>query len=242
MSRWIKRDYVYYYVMYDESDVIREEYAYKVSHYKLNVYDEIVAFDFVQQPKRVFNSDYVVEQMMLQLSIEDEVKDIIKRDFKIIPLDHLQFLIDNDIKIVKSSRETFYSGQFKTIYIDVLQSGEGIVAHELGHAFVDINNLYRNNELEVLMQDVVNNLKNITSKFINNDTYIYVESEKFIREYQGRTYILEKDYYSNNMQLTYYNLEEYLSVGFETFVINPKLLYTKDRDLYDFILKRRLVK
>ncbi|MCD8028037.1 MAG: hypothetical protein LUF02_05115 [Erysipelotrichaceae bacterium] len=232
---------MYYYVMYDESDVIREEYAYKVSHYKLNVYDEIVAFDFVQQPKRVFNSDYVVEQMMLQLSIEDEVKDIIKRDFKIIPLDHLQFLIDNDIKIVKSSCETFYSGQFKTIYIDVLQSGEGIVAHELGHAFVDINNLYRNNELKVLMQNIVNNVKNITSKIINNDSYMYVESEKFIRKYQGRTYILEKDYYGKHIQLVFSDLEEYISVGFATFVINPMLLYNKDKELYEFIARGGLL-
>ncbi|MCD8028039.1 MAG: hypothetical protein LUF02_05125 [Erysipelotrichaceae bacterium] len=174
---------------------------------------------------------------MSKLSIDDEVRDIVKRDFKMILMNHLQFLIDNEIKIVNSLHDTYYSGKNKTINIDISQSTEGMVAHEMGHMFVDINNLYRNNELEVLMQDVVNNFKNITSKFINNDTYIYVESEKFIREYQGRTYILEKDYYSNNMQLTYYNLEEYLSVGFETFVINPKLLYTKDRDLYDFILK-----
>ncbi len=232
MSLWIKQEKTYYYVNYDESEKLREEYLY----YKSKLYDDITAFTFVQQPKRVFNSDYMVEQIMSQLSIDDEVKDIVKRDFKIIPLDHLQFLIDNDIKIIKSTNKTFYSGQYKTINIDVSQSKEGMVAHELGHTFVDINNLYENDELKTIMQDVLDNSK-ITSIFVNNDKYIYVESNKFVRKYQGRTYVLEKDYYKNGLKLQYTDLEEYISCGYEMFVINPKLLYNKDNELYEFIEK-----
>ncbi|MCD7892809.1 MAG: hypothetical protein LUG60_03815 [Erysipelotrichaceae bacterium] len=233
MSLWIKQEKTYHYVNYDESEKLREKYVY----YKSKLYDDTIAFTFAQQPKRVFNSDYMVDQMMSQLSIDDEVKDIVKRDFKIIPLDHLQFLIDNDIKIVKSTNETFYSGKYKTINIDVSQSKEGMVAHELGHAFVDINNLYENSELKEIMQDILENSLKVSSNYINNDMYTYVESDKFIRKYQGRTYILYKEYLNKKVKLEFDMLEEYVSVGYETFVINPKLLYTKDKELYNFFEK-----
>ncbi|MCD7808370.1 MAG: hypothetical protein LUH02_03430 [Erysipelotrichaceae bacterium] len=229
MSRWIKNDNKYYYVKYDESEEIRLKYLTKKLRYN------IMAFDFVEQPRKVFNMDYVVKQIMSKLSIDDEVKGIVKRDFKMIPIDHLKFLIDNDIKIVSSTDETYYDGNKKVIGINSKKPKVGMVAHELGHAFVDINNLYQNKELMVIMQDIIDNSKSIISKYINNNLYIYIESDKFIREYQGRTYILENDYYNKNKQLVYNNLEEYVAVGFETFVINPKLLYTKDKDLYDFI-------
>lgn len=81
MSLWIKKEKTYYYVNYDESEKLREKYLYHLSR----LYDNIIAFTFVQRPKRVFNSDYVVEQIMSQLCIDDEVKDIVKNDFKIIP-------------------------------------------------------------------------------------------------------------------------------------------------------------
>ncbi|MCD7892816.1 MAG: hypothetical protein LUG60_03855 [Erysipelotrichaceae bacterium] len=233
MSLWIKQEKTYYYVNYDESEKLREKYVY----YKSRLYDDTIAFTFVPQPKRVFNSDYMVEQMMSQLSIDDEVKDIVKRDFKIIPLDHLQFLIDNDIKIVKSLDETYYDGNNKIIGINKQKPKEGMVAHELGHAFVDINNLYENCELKTIMQDILENSLKVSSNYINNDMYTYVESDKFIRKYQGRTYILYKEYLDKKVKLEFDMLEEYVSVGYETFVINPKLLYTKDKDLYDFFEK-----
>ncbi|MCD7948958.1 MAG: hypothetical protein LUG12_01680 [Erysipelotrichaceae bacterium] len=231
MSRWIKNDNKYYYVKYDDSEEMRIKYSSKVLRYN------IIAFDFVQQPKKVFNTDVVVEEIMNQLSIDDEVRDIVKRDFKMIPIDHLQFLVDNDIRIVSASDETYYDGNNRIIGINSLKPKEGMVAHEMGHMFVDINNLYKNNELKMIMQEILDNSIGIIHNYVNNDLYIYIESKKFIREYQGRTYILEKDYYINHIQLVFSDLEEYVSVGFETFVINPKLLYTKDRELYDFIEK-----
>ncbi|MCD7948786.1 MAG: hypothetical protein LUG12_00805 [Erysipelotrichaceae bacterium] len=125
----------------------------------------------------------------------------------------------------------------KVIHINYLKPKEGMVAHELGHAFVNINNLYENDELKVIMQDVLDNSTEITPIFVNDDEYACVKSYKFIREYQGRTYILYKDYLNKKIKLDYTELEEYISCGFEMFVINPKLLYTKDKELYDFIKK-----
>ena len=37
--------------------------------------------------------------------------------------------------------------------------------------------------------------------------------------------------------IDYTDLEEYVSVGYETFVSNPQLLYDKDKELYDFFKK-----
>lgn len=37
--------------------------------------------------------------------------------------------------------------------------------------------------------------------------------------------------------IDYTKLEEYVSVGYETFVSNPQLLYDKDKELYDFFKK-----
>ncbi len=228
MSRWIKNKNTYYYVKYDESEEMRLKYSSNMLRYN------IMAFDFVQQPKKFFNTDIIVENIMNQLSIDDKVKDIVKRDFKLIREDHLQFLIDNNIRIFMSMHETYYSGQYKSINIDLSQSSIGMVAHEMGHMFVDINNLYENEELKVIMQEIFDHRKGIETKIINGESYIYVKSEKFIRKYQGRTYILEKDFFGGNINLDYTKLEEYIAVGFETFVINPKLLYTRDMDLYKF--------
>ncbi|MCD7892288.1 MAG: hypothetical protein LUG60_01175 [Erysipelotrichaceae bacterium] len=205
MSRWIKNDNKYYYVKYDESEEIRLKYLTKKLRYN------IMAFDFVGQPRKVFNTDYVVEQIMSKLSIDDEVKDIVKRDFKMIPINHLQFLIDNDIQIVSSIDETYYDGNKKVIGINSKKPKVGMVAHEIGHAFVDINNLYQNNKLKMIMQNVFDNRSGIISKMVNNEYYIYMLSEHFVREYQGRTYILEKDFLNNKKKLDYTKLEEYIS-------------------------------
>ncbi|MCD7948787.1 MAG: hypothetical protein LUG12_00810 [Erysipelotrichaceae bacterium] len=86
MKQWIKNGNKYFYVKYDnQNETMRKSYLY----HHMKRYDEIIAFNFVQQPKRVLNTDFVVEKMMSKLSIDDEVRHIVKKDFKIIPINHL---------------------------------------------------------------------------------------------------------------------------------------------------------
>ena len=94
------------------------------------------------------------------------------------------------------------------------------------------------------MRNVVANAK---YKVIKKDDeyYLSLSSEKFIRKYQGRTYINVTKKYNNLKKgehlkvesIDYTKLEEYVSVGYETFVSNPQLLYDKDKELYDFFKK-----
>ena len=75
-----------------------------------------------------------------------------------------------------------------TIFVTQEQLKPGTLAHEVGHALVDKNNLYENEELATIMRNVVANAK---YKVIKKDDeyYLSLSSEKFIRKYQGRTYI-----------------------------------------------------
>lgn len=155
-----------------------------------------------------------------------------------------KFLVNKKIPIKQSDTETAYDSSMNTIFVAQKHLKPGTLAHEVGHALVDKNNLYKNEELATIMKNVVANAK---YKVIKKDDeyYLSLSSEKFIRKYQGRTYINVTEKYNNLKKgehlkvesIDYTKLEEYVSVGYETFVSNPQLLYDKDKELYDFFKK-----
>jgi len=200
--------------------------------------DDTMIFDFVQKKKRILNSASTVDKYIDLSSIEDDeaLLSIVRKDYEMFPKEALEF-ISKHVKIRKSAGDsTYYDGDLKTIFMNPHVKKEGILAHELGHAFVDINDLYKNKELRGIMIDVLNNSKKIFKEY-QGESYVVLKSDLFIRVYQGRTYIKEQDYINPRLKLHYTNLEEYISVGYETFVTNPQLLYNRDRRLYDFFAK-----
>lgn len=200
--------------------------------------DDLLVFDFKNKKERIHNDKSVIEKYIEATSIEDdkELLSVVRKEFELIPQEALQFLSKN-VKIKKSlGDEIYYDGNLKTIFMNPFLKDDGIIAHELGHAFVDINALYKNDELKEIMTEVLKSSE-IKSKKYNGESYITLKSDVFIRTYQGRTYIKTKDFIDNGLELKYTHMEEYISVGYETFVTNPQLLYNKDKRLYDFFAK-----
>ena len=195
----------------------------------------------------ITNSDEFVEKMMKKVTIEsdnDDFKEGIKKEIKIMHEEATKFLVNKKISIKQSDTETAYDSSMNTIFVTQKHLKPGTLAHEVGHALVDKYNLYENEELATIMRNVVANAK---YKVIKKDDeyYLSLSSEKFIRKYQGRTYINVTKKYNNLKKgehlkvesIDYTKLEEYVSVGYETFVSNPQLLYDKDKELYDFFKK-----
>lgn len=199
--------------------------------------DDLFIFDFSNKKKRIHNDVNVIEKYIAASSIEgnDNLISIVKKEYEMLPEKALEFISEN-LKIKCSSNGIYYDGSLKTIFMNPLIEDEGILAHELGHAFVDTNDLYKKDELKEIMIDVLKNSE-IKSKKYNGESYITLKSNVFIRPYQGRTYIKTTDFINNDIKLKYTDIEEYISVGYETFVTNPQLLYNKDRKLYDFFAK-----
>lgn len=195
----------------------------------------------------ITNSDEFVEKMMKKVTIEsnnDDFKEGIKKEIKIMHEEATKFLVNKKIQIKQSNTETAYDGETNTIFVIQEQLKSGTLAHEVGHALVDKNNLYKSEELASIMKNVVAEAKyKIVKK--NDEYFLYLDSDRFIRNYQGRTYINVTEKYKNLKKgerikidpIDYTDLEEYVSVGYETFVSNPQLLYDKDKELYDFFKK-----
>lgn len=200
--------------------------------------DEMLPFKFDESKiKQVQNSDEVVSKYLQVFDIKDqEFKNMISNELRIIPERALNILATNKIKVLESKIETSYDALKNTILINKSDYTPGILAHELGHAIVDINDLYKKEGLKKIMLDVLKDSE-IKSKKYNGQSYITLKSDVFIRPYQGRTYIKTQDFIDNGLKLKYTHMEEYISVGYETFVTNPQLLYNKDKMLYDFFAK-----
>lgn len=192
----------------------------------------------------VINSDKVINEIMSKLEIDKELTDIVSSEFEIIPKNDLQMLVKNKIKLLSSSDYSYYDSINGHIMINKKDFKKGIIAHELGHVAVDINSLYKNKKLESLMKNVLAESRIKVMKR-RNRYFIELQSDKFVRPYQGHTYIDITDKVNSIKKgeklkidksiVKYTDLEEYISVGYETFVCDPQLLYDKDIDLYNFI-------
>ena len=108
------------------------------------------------------------------------------------------------------------------------------MAHELAHCATDKFDLYNIPKLKSIMENVLNSREGLLSHKIGGKEYIYINSSRFIRKYQGRTYITKEEFIKDRSLLKFDKMEEYVSVGYETFVSNPDLLYNKDIELYNF--------
>lgn len=106
----------------------------------------------------ITNSDEFVEKMMKKVTIEsdnDDFKEGIKKEIKIMHEEATKFLINKKIPIKQSDTETAYDSSVNTIFVAQKHLKPGTLAHEVDHALVDKNNLYENEELAIIMKNVV---------------------------------------------------------------------------------------
>ena len=205
---------------------------------ELLVDDEWMPFKI---PKPLVNTETTIDRMYNSLNIGDsslEFTDFVKRNLKSIPEQDIEFLKEFNIGILQSQEGSYFMDG--NIYLDI-KHPEYVLAHEMGHAAEDTI-LKDSEELKRLKQDIFRSSE-ISVRPYKNGKYYVLKNKRFVRNYQGRTYIeyLESDTYEyvlNNV--TSDSLEEYMSVGYETYVKDPKLLQNKDEKLYNFFKRRGL--
>lgn len=202
----------------------------------LNIDEEWLPFKS-SKTELVNNSKEIIDSYFKNLNIEQgskEFENILREEFKIIPTKDLDILKTFNIGIVESQIESSYSLTEKQISINSTNYTPGVLAHELAHCAIDKFDLYNIPKLKSIMENVLNSREGLLSHKIGGKEYIYINSSRFIRKYQGRTYITKEEFIKDKSLLNFDKMEEYVSVGYETFVSNPDLLYNKDIELYNF--------
>lgn len=130
------------------------------------------------------------------------------------------------------------------------------IVHECGHIIYDKMKLYENPEFIKILKSGLNldNGFDIETEIIvdiynKSHTITYLNAPKFISSYQGRLYFdmelyngvfFDSKKYFITDPLDPILLQEYFSVGYEAFFYAPKLLKSKDPQLYYFI--ERMIK
>lgn len=211
---------------------------------------EIPSFMRRNKINAIENSDEVVEQYFNKLELKTNDKKVIeyvKNDLKRMPEKDLQLLDKFHLSLESNDKISYYVspnkigklfGLKRKIYMNVYEGKfQGSFAHEFAHFAADVSNLYEDSEFIKVLDNVFSDCS-IKIKKIHDKDEIYVVSERFIREYQGRTYLSLKEF--NKKGLNYNDLKEYVSVGYQTFITDPILLERKDKMLYDYFIKRGL--
>lgn len=212
-------------------------------------HDDWLPFKFDNMIETINHSDEVVDEYYKSLSVfsfNNKIKQMVKDDLRHMPINDLEFIKSNKIKIFSSNKASYYGGllndKIKFIVLNKKKIKPGIFAHEFAHYVSESVDLYNDKEFSMVLNNVYNSLKSYKFTKYKNKEYVRVVSDLFIRPYQGRTYITKEAFIKSNYTLSEIDLHEYISVGYETFIANPKLLYEKDRMLYNYFVKKGLSK
>ncbi|MEG0847732.1 MAG: hypothetical protein RSF92_11270, partial [Niameybacter sp.] len=119
-------------------------------------------------------------------------------------------------------------------------AGPGTFAHEYAHFASDRIELYHHKEFLDVLKNAVEGSK-LGEISIRGTKYICIESNKFVSPYQGRIYIEARDFNVNFDKIDISELQEYISVGYKTYIIDPDNLYQKDKMLYNYLEREGLV-
>lgn len=200
----------------------------------------------------ITNSDEVVEEFMHSIEICDDadVRDRVRNSVKHMPKEDLdmireQGLIVNRSKkascFVRSRRQRGADGTLKyVIRINPDRNEPFSFAHECAHFAEKVNNLYSDPEFIAVLRNLKKNISNMLPGVVDDEYYATVISDLFVEPYQGRTYIKDLGRSGPERPVTIKDLVEYISVGYESFIGDPKLLESKDPVLYNYFKRRGL--
>lgn len=173
---------------------------------------------------------------------DSSVINYIKRDISLMPLKDLEFLKKYKVSIESSDTNSKYRSSIgmNKIMINYTEGkAQGSFAHEFAHCVSKRTALYEKEEFLDVVENAMKGASLQKGK-VNGKEFIYVKSDKFVKNYQGRTYLTPDDYRKKGF-IESSDLREYVSVGYQTYITDPQLLYDKDRMLYDYFEKVGLV-
>lgn len=196
--------------------------------------------------QRIHNTDEEILTYMKLANIKTKnpkVIDIIKNDMRLMPKRDLDLLREFKVDI---SEQVEGPSQYRKTKIKLLpiqssikinkNARSGTFAHEFAHFASDKLNLYQNDEFLDALENSTKGAKLVEAEF-NGVMNMAMESKCFVSKYQGRIY-MTPDEYAKFKVIKSKDLKEYMSVGYETYIFNPDLLYEKDKMLYDFLERR----
>lgn len=177
----------------------------------------------------------------------DQVHEKVKASIRMMPEKDLVFLerntlsVDIDDELRRgadiSNIEIFNIELLKSkVYINPDKALDSTFAHEFAHYVSDKKKLLEKDKVLDIIEKSIRESR-LTTKEHKGKTYMYVDSKKFVNVYQGRTYVTKEKFVEKGEQLELSDLREFLSVGYQTFVSSPQLLYDKNKELFDFFSK-----
>lgn len=172
-------------------------------------------------------------------AISGDQKKTIEEALAPIPEKLLQQLSEfvKEIQIEDGRTFSSYNRENRTVILDKKRAAKDIV-HELGHAFGDMIGVYEDPEfLQIIAKglDLRDWGRVVIGKHPSDGSTIfyYKDSSKFIFPYQGRLYAHPDSIGRGNIDPAYFR--EYISVGFDLYFDRPKILKTRDPDLYHYL-------
>lgn len=110
--------------------------------------------------------------------------------------------------------------------------------HELGHKYDIQNNLYKDKEFVKIIKEKFkkyskNDFRVVNSK--NGEYYVLKDTTEFVSKYQTRIYSGGFSFFGSKVNVDY--AREYFTEGLSYYFKDNKLLFEKDRPLYNYIKK-----
>lgn len=199
----------------------------------------------------VFNTDEVVEEFINSIELPNDpfIVEKVINSVRHMPKEDLDFIKRQGLIVrktkgassfVRSRRSRGVDGNLKYVIRINSDTDEPFVfAHECAHLAEKANKLYKDPEFYKVLENFANNIKSFGYGEVGHESYVAAVSDLLIEPYQGRTYIdYEKFLHGRAVEIE--DLVEYISVGYECYVGDPKFLETKDPTLYNYFRKRGL--
>lgn len=168
-------------------------------------------------------------------TVDQKTKDFVKTEMRFMSIEDLKMIQKRGLTITQSERKNSYYRRnplSDTIVISP-QLRKGSFMHEFAHFYYRSDHF--DSELLALQQKVIDS-STLTFSSYNGKKSWGIKCSKFISQYQGRLYGFS-DRFSPPKAIVPKMLKEYVTVGYETYVLNPQKLLLMDPDLYNYFNK-----
>lgn len=168
-------------------------------------------------------------------TVDQKTKDFVKTEMRFMSIEDLKMIQKRGLTITQSeSKNSYYRRNplSDTIAISP-QLRKGSFMHEFAHFYYRSDHF--DSELLALQQKVIDS-STLTFSSYNGKKSWGIKCSKFISQYQGRLYGFS-DRFSPPKAIVPKMLKEYVTVGYETYVLNPQKLLLTDPDLYNYFNK-----
>lgn len=206
-------------------------------------YKHGLSFEEWKKRNEAFNIPAFLSDIIETEKFDGDLVKYITNEITRIPEKHWRALNEyvKEVQIIKGA-DSCYNRNTRVLYLGQ-KAGDGDFIHECGHALETMLKLYEKPEYQAVRDSGLPKEINENSELVREEKrgkqfITYLENDKFLSTYQG--FICEVDYKGESDFDAIGNLNkdaliEYFSEGYRYYCIDPKLLKSKDRALYDYI-------